>query len=153
MGAQLSSPSETETAISCATHGGAAGRDVWEDELVPLAGDNRDDKVLGTLANVGRLTLVLFELQDLFLELDLEEVEPALDTSVTGVLPPPFLGRRGGRPGGRDDSPAGHASDPGENDFEETNAASSVSSESSEESLLLSMARTRLKRKEQKCSL
>ena len=94
--------------------------------------------------------MVLFELQDLFLELDLEEVEPALDTSVTGVLPPPFLGRRGGRPGGRDDSPAGHASDPGENDFEETNAASSVSSVSSEESLLLSMVRTPLKRKEQK---
>ena len=92
--------------------------------------------------------MVLFELQDLFLELDLEEVEPALDTRVTGVLPP-LLGRRGERPGGRDDSPAGHASDPGENDFEETNAASSVSSVSSEESLLLSMVRTPLKRKEQ----
>ena len=66
VGARLSSLSETETAIFCATLGGAGGQDVWIDEPAPLAGDNRDDKVLGTLANVGRLTLVLFELQDLF---------------------------------------------------------------------------------------
>ena len=66
VGARLSSLSETETAISCATLGGAGGQDVWEDEPAPLARDNRDDTVLGTLANVGRLAVVLFELQDLF---------------------------------------------------------------------------------------
>ena len=82
--------------------------------------------------------------------LDLEEEEPALDTSVTGVLSPPFLGRRGGRPGGRDGSPAGQASDPGETGFEETKATSAVSSE---ESLLLSMVRTPLKRKDKNFSL